>query len=196
MDRSKILRIAGFTLIGAAPFVVSYLLLPSDALTELRPEPSDPGPAPTLEFPFAATPAPSFSPSAPEPPTSPIKAAPSASPLRQCSNARDDDGDGRIDRADPGCSSGNDNSEAPNPVLPSPAATSPAPPESSDPSPLPSPLPPPPPNCSDGADNDGDGLPDGADPGCDDGNELPINDTGPSPASGENDLQFPEPVVP
>jgi hypothetical protein len=188
------------TLIGAAPFVVSYLLLPSDAFPQFWPDPSDPKPNATakLEFPFSTTPHPSFSPNTPESQPTPARhSAPSPSPKpRQCSNGRDDDRDGKIDRADPGCSSGNDNSEAPDPVSPAPSPTSPAPPPSPDPSPSPSPEPPPPSNCSDGVDNDGDGLPDGADPGCDDGNELPFDDIGPPPASQGSDPMFPDPVGP
>jgi hypothetical protein len=59
----------------------------------------------------------------------------------QCSDGRDNDGDGLIDEADPGCAT--DNTEAPNDR---PAQVS---------------------DCHDGRDNDGDGLVDAAqDPGC------------------------------
>jgi Tfp pilus assembly protein PilV len=61
---------------------------------------------------------------------------PAPAPL--CSDGADNDGDGKIDLADPGCSSAADNDE----------------------------YNPPPPACSDGADNDGDGKIDLADPGC------------------------------
>ena len=61
----------------------------------------------------------------------------------QCSDGIDNDGDGLVDYpADLGCTSKNDNTEAPNPP------------------------PPPAPQCSDGIDNDGDGLIDATDPGC------------------------------
>jgi Divergent InlB B-repeat domain len=59
----------------------------------------------------------------------------------QCSDGRDNDGDGLVDEADPGCDA--DNTEAPN-DRPAPAS-----------------------DCHDGRDNDGDGLVDAAqDPGC------------------------------
>ncbi|MGQ0679477.1 MAG: hypothetical protein ACT4OM_07460 [Actinomycetota bacterium] len=57
-------------------------------------------------------------------------------PPPACSNGIDDDGEGGIDMADPGCSSPNDWSEADNPP------------------------------CSNGLDDDGDGLVDGRDPNC------------------------------
>jgi hypothetical protein len=61
--------------------------------------------------------------------------------VSQCSDGRDNDGDGLVDAADPGCDAGN--SEAPNNR---PAQAS---------------------DCHDGRDNDGDGLIDAAqDPGC------------------------------
>ncbi len=56
--------------------------------------------------------------------------------LPECSDGRDDDGDGRVDGKDPGCASGLDDSESPDP------------------------------QCGDGVDNDGDGLVDTDDPGC------------------------------
>lgn len=62
--------------------------------------------------------------------------------LTQCNNGTDDDSDGKIDAADPGCTDISDNTENPNP----------------------SPLP----QCGDGMDNDADGKIDyvGGDPGC------------------------------
>jgi hypothetical protein len=62
-------------------------------------------------------------------------------PKPQCSNGIDDDLDGKVDLADPGCVSTSDNDET-------------------DPPPLPAP------QCSDGLDNDGDLKTDAADPGC------------------------------
>jgi serine protease AprX len=70
-------------------------------------------------------------------------AVPAATRPPACSDRKDNDGDRRIDAADPGCSGPSDTSEK-----------NPAPP------------PPPPPACADGSDNDGDGLVDGSDPGC------------------------------
>ncbi len=63
------------------------------------------------------------------------------SSLAQCEDGIDNDGDGLIDMADPGCESPEDDDESDDPVLP---------------------------QCSDGIDNDGDGLIDLADPGCSD----------------------------
>ena len=60
-----------------------------------------------------------------------------------CSDGIDNDNDGLIDLADPGCSSAQDNDEF-NEATPPPAA------------------------CNDGIDNDNDGLTDLADPGCSD----------------------------
>ncbi|MGQ0679478.1 MAG: hypothetical protein ACT4OM_07465 [Actinomycetota bacterium] len=161
----KTLKITGFVLIGLAPFVVAYLLLPEgDQEAALSTAAAPPGPSVDvpLDFPFSS---PSDFPINDVPV---IAASPSSTPpASQCSNRRDDDGDGKVDAADPGCSSRSDNSEAPDP---SPAA-SPTPSPSPEASPEPVTI-----NCDDGLDNDGDGLPDGADPGCaDDGNELPFN---------------------
>lgn len=65
-------------------------------------------------------------------------------PAPACADGVDNDGDGLVDMADPGCTGPTDNDET-NPAVP-PAVPSYA--------------------CSDGADNDGDGLIDAADPGC------------------------------
>lgn len=62
-------------------------------------------------------------------------------PTSACADGLDNDGDGLIDLADPGCSDALDNDET-NIVTPPPSA------------------------CADGIDNDGDGLIDLADPGC------------------------------
>jgi hypothetical protein len=64
----------------------------------------------------------------------------------QCSDARDNDGDGKIDAQDPGCLSGPGGAFNPNDD------------DETDPSPNP--------QCSDGRDNDGDGRIDAQDPGC------------------------------
>ena len=61
---------------------------------------------------------------------------------KACADGRDNDGDGKYDLSDPGCSSSSDDDE-----------TDPPPP-------------PPPAQCADGSDNDGDGNVDGADAGC------------------------------
>lgn len=180
---TKLVRIIVFSIIAAAPFVVAFLLLPDEdgqpSLDAAQVQPRTAGSPVPLEFPFAS---PSDLPVNAEPAPAP-EPSPSASPITtQCSNRRDDDRDGRIDLADPGCSSRNDNSEAPDPSpKPSPSASA-SPPAEPSPEPLPN-------NCNDNFDNDGDGLPDGADPGCDDGdnNELPFNqggDANPAPCEG------------
>ncbi len=64
-----------------------------------------------------------------------------------CGDGVDNDGDGLVDMADPGCESTSDDDEY-NEVTPSPATA-----------------------CSDGVDNDGDGLTDLADPGCSDASD-------------------------
>ena len=80
-------------------------------------------------------------------------------PPAACADGADNDGDGLIDTADPGCTGTSDNDETNAP---------------------PPPPPPPPAACADGADNDGDGLIDTADPGCtgtsdnDETNALPV----------------------
>jgi CSLREA domain-containing protein len=60
-------------------------------------------------------------------------------PAPACNDTKDNDGDGKVDLADPGCESATDTSEV-DPVTPS--------------------------QCEDGTDNDGDGKVDLADPGC------------------------------
>jgi Ca2+-binding RTX toxin-like protein len=60
-------------------------------------------------------------------------------PKKQCADGRDNDGDGKTDRQDPGCASAADNTESPDP---------------------------PPKQCADGEDNDGDGKIDSQDSGC------------------------------
>ena len=75
------------------------------------------------------------------PPTPTPPSPPPPPPTTQCSDGVDNDGDGLIDLADPGCTDANDNDETGGP-------------------------PPPTTQCSDGVDNDGDGLIDLADPGC------------------------------
>jgi hypothetical protein len=84
--------------------------------------------------------------------------ATSATP--QCTDGRDNDGDGLIDDADPGCKA--DGTEAPdNSAPPVPVG-----------------------DCHDGRDNDGDGLIDsGQDPGCTDGTEADSGPTTPPPAT-------------
>ncbi|MEN9582847.1 MAG: hypothetical protein RL641_801, partial [Candidatus Parcubacteria bacterium] len=68
--------------------------------------------------------------------------APQPNPVYACNDGIDNDGDGLVDQADPGCTSATDNNEynyVPTPVVYA---------------------------CNDGIDNDGDGLTDQADPGC------------------------------
>ena len=79
---------------------------------------------------------------------------PQLPPPLQCADGVDNDGDGKVDLADPGCASETDDDET-------------------DP-------PPPPAQCADGVDNDGDGKVDLADPGC--ANETDNDETdSPSP---------------
>lgn len=170
-NRARVLKAIGLTMIGIAPFVVAFLLLPDGEKTPSpSPTTSATSPAGPLAFPFTPSPSP--------PPRQVVQVTPSPTitpntpTVTQCSNRKDDDKDGKIDTADPGCSSRNDNSEAPDP------GSSPAPGPSAPPLP-PSPEPPPVSDCSDGVDNDGDGLIDGADPGCGDGTEAPFNNTDP-----------------
>ncbi|MBA3757296.1 penicillin-binding protein [Candidatus Saccharibacteria bacterium] len=59
--------------------------------------------------------------------------------LKQCSDAKDNDGDGKIDALDPGCSGPDDDKESDDPIIA---------------------------QCSDAKDNDGDGLIDMSDPDC------------------------------
>ena len=70
-------------------------------------------------------------------------AVPPPPPPKQCADGLDNDSDGKIDLADPGCASASDDNEADDP-----------------------PPPPPPTQCADGLDNDSDGKIDLADPGC------------------------------
>jgi hypothetical protein len=67
-----------------------------------------------------------------------------AAPPAQCADRKDNDGDGKIDLADPGCVNSADNDETDPPAPPPPPAA----------------------QCADGNDNDGDGKIDVADPGC------------------------------
>ena len=92
----------------------------------------------------------------PEPPPPPPAA---------CADGKDNDGDGKVDGADPGCSGSGDNDE-------------------SDP-------PPPPAACADGKDNDGDGKVDATDPGCSGQTDNDESDPPPppnTPTSGDDSL--------
>ncbi|HEV2951094.1 MAG TPA: DNRLRE domain-containing protein [Actinomycetota bacterium] len=77
-----------------------------------------------------------------------------------CSDGQDNDADGRIDLADPGCTDASDTDE-----------TDPPPPLA--------------PACSDGQDNDADGVIDLADPGCTDASDT--DETDPSPPAACDD---------
>ena len=99
-------------------------------------------------------------------------ASPTATPA-QCSDAVDNDGDGKIDHpADPGCQNPNDTSESPDPTPPTATPT---------PTPSPGAA-----QCEDGVDNDGDGKIDHpADPGCEnpkDTTESPDPTPAPTPS--------------
>jgi Ca2+-binding RTX toxin-like protein len=95
-----------------------------------------------------------------------IYVVPEIPPPAACADGQDNDGDGQVDGADPGCSGPTDNDES-------------------------NPQPPPPAACADGQDNDGDGKVDGADPGCsgatdnDESNPSPPTNT---PTSGDDSL--------
>ena len=82
----------------------------------------------------------------PSPPPPPV--------LSQCSDGIDNDGDGLVDLADPGCADASDDDESDDPNSP---------------------------QCSDGIDNDGDGLVDLADPGCADASDDDESDDPNSP---------------
>ena len=85
-------------------------------------------------------------------------------PKAACADRLDNDGDGLVDRKDPGCTSKQDNSE------------NDAPP------------PPPTPQCADGVDNDGDGLVDfGTDPGCESLTDDDESNAPPPPTTECND---------
>lgn len=100
-----------------------------------------------------------------------------------CNDGQDNDGDGRVDMDDPGCSSPDDNDEYNAPLacgdgvdndgdglvdMSDPGCSSDI--DDSEDNP-------PPPQCSDGQDNDGDGLVDMDDPGCDGPDDF--NEIGP-----------------
>lgn len=182
--------------------LVAVAVLPFAAFVALQddtePEPDTAAIAPPIDrtqqvpliFPFGGNPEPvapivepedvEMSPGV-EPTPSPTRSA--AAPA-QCANRKDDDRDGKIDLADPGCSSRTDKSESPDPrPAPKPPAPPPPPPPpaASPAAPPPPPMPPPPPppavpppvppapqspsptprvprgECDDGIDNDGDG---------------------------------------
>ena len=95
-------------------------------------------------------------------------------PKPQCSDGVDNDGDGKVDAADPGCHS-DGNAGNPGSYVPGDNDESNPPPSS---------------QCSDGVDNDGDGKVDAADPGChSDGN---AGNPG-SYVPGDNDESNPPP---
>jgi Ca2+-binding RTX toxin-like protein len=94
---------------------------------------------------------------------------PDLPPPAACADGQDNDGDGKVDGADPGCSGPSDNDES-NP-------------------PPPPPPPPPPAACADGQDNDGDGKVDGADPGCSGPGDNDESNPPPNkPTSGDDTL--------
>lgn len=132
-------------MVALLPFVAFILLLPRGGeLTDEEPE-SEPTPTPSritgatgvrLAFPFDLTPVTPLD-------TSPTPAAediPLEAPGRtQCSDGIDNDRDGRIDLADPGCTGTRDDSESPNPVR---RTAAPPPPPTMPPPPTPAPPPP------------------------------------------------------
>jgi beta-glucanase (GH16 family) len=81
-------------------------------------------------------------------------------PPAACADGLDNDGDGLVDLADPGCSGWSDDDETNAP-------------------------PPPPPACADGLDNDGDGLVDLADPGCSSTSDDDETNAPPPPPPGD-----------
>ena len=93
-------------------------------------------------------------------------APPPPPPPAACADGLDNDGDGAIDLADPGCVDAADTNET---ELPPP---------------------PPPPACADGVDNDGDGAADLADPGCADAADNDETNAPPPPAGGSVTGEF------
>lgn len=114
--------------------------------------------------------------------------------LAQCRDERDNDGDGRIDLADPGCSDADDDDETDVAAIPQcadgedndgddaidladPGCADPADDDESDD--------PPPPQCDNGLDDDGDGKTDLADPGCANARDPDESDDPPQPACAD-----------
>jgi len=83
-------------------------------------------------------------------------------PPTQCSDGKDNDGDGKVDGDDPACSSADDDDESDDP--------------------------PPPKQCADGKDNDGDGKIDDKDPGCKNANDDDESDD-PKPSPSPSDAE-------
>jgi hypothetical protein len=196
MDLPPFLKLGLLVAVAVLPFAAFVALQDDSEPEEVVPAaiapPIDPSQQVPLVFPFGGNPEPvapivepevvEMSPP-PAPKPTPTKSA--AAPA-QCANGRDDDRDGRVDLADPGCSSRTDRSESPNPSPARPPAPPPPPPPPPPASP-PAPPPPPPPvvppvvqpppspspapsptrhirgECDDGLDNDGDGRIDLAD---------------------------------
>jgi hypothetical protein len=181
------IKLALLVALGLVPFVV-FALLQSDG--ELTGEPDEPSTQPIsnervpLAFPFGTPEPPSTAPAADSTTTtSRVRSA-----VAQCADGKDNDLDRRVDLADSGCSSRQDNNEAqavtttrrlaPVTTTAPPPPTQPpttAPPPPTTPPPPPSSTAPPPPTqppstalrnqgeCSDGRDNDRDGDTDLAD---------------------------------
>lgn len=144
------------------PFVAFVLLLPrdgegGDGNEQQSTTTNSGGGTINLAFPFGLE-----SPVAPSTLPDPVALPPAALSETQCSDGIDNDRDGKIDLADSGCSSAEDNTELttprptvapPPPPEPSPAPPSPEPsPVPTEPPPSPSPSPPPlpppgPPGC-------------------------------------------------
>jgi outer membrane biosynthesis protein TonB len=199
MDLPPALKLGLLVAVAVLPFA-AFVALQDDS----EPEPETAAIAPPIDrsqqiplaFPFGGNPEPVAPIVEPEevemsPGVEPTPAATkSPAALAQCANGKDDDRDGKVDLADPGCSSRTDRSESPNPATPRAPARSaapppppppPPPPAASPPAPAPAPPPPavvPPPaspapsptpprvprgECDDGIDNDRDGRIDLAD---------------------------------
>lgn len=147
--RSRVRKFV-YLVVALLPFVAFILLLPrGGGITGEEPE-TEPTSTPSqitsttgvqLAFPFDLTPVTPLDAS----PTPAAEDIPLEAPGRtQCSDGVDNDRDGRVDLADPGCNGTRDTSESPNPVRRTPAPPPPPPPPPA-PEPAPAPVTPDPP---------------------------------------------------
>ena len=149
--RSRVRKFV-YLVVALLPFVAFILLLPrGGGITGEEPE-TEPTSTPSqitsttgvqLAFPFDLTPVTPLDAS----PTPAAEDIPLEAPGRtQCSDGVDNDRDGRVDLADPGCNGTRDTSESPNPVRRTPAPPPPPPPPPAPVTPDPPPVPPTPPD--------------------------------------------------
>ncbi|CAN5814910.1 hypothetical protein BH23ACT12_BH23ACT12_02850 [soil metagenome] len=195
MAAGSAVKVTFLVLLGATPFIL-YMLMQPDTPTTIEDPVStisrNVGPPAPLVVPVPTpSPAPSLEPAPTASPTP--SPSPSRRPAPQCSNGRDDDGDGRTDfPADKGCSSRTDRTESPDPRPTPPPAPEPPPPPPPR-APASQPVPPPPPQCDDGFDNDGDGRVDfDEDFGC--SSRTDNDETGPPTPSPPTPTSDPTPT--